>query len=143
MKPTIVRSKTLSAEFQRLQEGYYLQDAEVLYLGQQGNRFFMALRLDPPPQQVLQLSYELTGLPEIDRNVLPPALCAKDSALWMYDEVELVEPGSVCVHSILLSNGWEVQLPFRALRIEEVQALLPVPRNGSLPFGVVPEAETV
>ena len=43
----------------------------------------------------------------------------------MYDEVELVEPGSVYAHSILLSNGWEVRLLFRALRIEELKALLP------------------
>jgi hypothetical protein len=131
----------LPPEFRQLQEGYYLHDAEVLYLGQQGTRFFIALRLDPPPQQILQLSYELTGKPEIDRNALPAALCAKDSGLWQYDEVEL--SGSGCVHSILFSNGWEVRLPFSALRIEEVQALLPAPRNGSLTSGVVHEAETV
>jgi hypothetical protein len=133
----------LTPEFRRLQEGYYLHDAEVLYLGQHGDWFFMALRLDPPPQQILQLSYELAGQPQIDRNALPPHLCAKNSGLWQYDEVELVDStGSVCIHSILLSNGWEVRLPFHALRIEEMQALLPEPRNGSLTAGVVHEAET-
>jgi len=34
--------------------------------------------------------------------------------------------------SILFSNGWEVNLHFRAVRVEEADALLPAPRNGAV-----------
>jgi hypothetical protein len=134
----------LPAKYRRLQETYYLHDAVILFLGQQGDRFVIALQLDPPPQQILQLSYELAGEPRIYRDVLPSIYCDRRSASWQYDEVELVSQDPlVCVHSILLSNGWEVQLPFRVLQIEEAQALLPAPRNESSTSGVAHEAETV
>jgi hypothetical protein len=130
---------SLPVEFRRLQDAYYLHDAQVLYLGEQGNRFVIALRLDPPPQQILHLSYELTGVPHINRDALPTIHREEGSARWLYDDVELLaqSPAS-CVHSILLSNGWEVQLPFCNLRIEEVQALLPAPRNGCPAAEVAP-----
>src|SRR5262249_17839365 len=134
----------LPAEYQRLHDAYYVHDAQVLFLGTQGEgRFVIALRLDPPPQQVLQLTYELTGQPRITRNVLPADDSEEGSGHWLSDEVELVAQSALsCAHSILLSNGWEVQLPFRALRIEEVAALLPAPRNGH-PAAMAPSPETV
>ncbi len=53
----------------------------------------------------------------------------------MHDEVEVISQSPlVCRHSILLGNGWEVQLPFRSLRIEEVQVLIPAPQNGHIPL---------
>lgn len=120
----------LPGECQRFQDTYYLHDAAILYIGQQGDRFVIALRLDPPPQQVLLLSYELAGEPRIYRDVLPSVYCEKGSASWQYDEIELVsQHPTVCIQSILFSNGWEVQLPFRALRIEEVQPLFPMPQT--------------
>jgi hypothetical protein len=127
---------SLPPEYLRLQESYYLHDALVLYMGQQGNRFVIALRLDPPPQQILQLSYELAEEPIINREALPAAHRSTGAVDWMHDEVEVVSQAPlVCVHAILFGNGWEVQLPFRALRVEEVQALIPAPGNGhvSLP----------
>jgi hypothetical protein len=132
------------AEYRRLHDEYYLHDAQVLFLGPQGrDRFVIALRPDPPPQQVLQLTYELTGEPRITRDALPVAHREEGAGRWLYDEVELVGQSPLsCVHSILLSNGWEVQLPFRALRIEEVQALLPAPRNGHH-AAIAPAPETV
>src|SRR5207248_54321 len=109
---------SLPVEFRRLQDNYFLHDAQVLYLGQQGSRFVIALRLDPPPQQVLQLNYELTREPRINREILPAAHRQGGSACWLYDEVELLSASPPSgVHSILLSNGWEVQLPFQVLQI--------------------------
>jgi hypothetical protein len=59
---------------------------------------------------------------------------------WQYDEIERVEgEPPTWAQSILFGNGWEVRLHFRDVRIEEIQALLPVPRNGSvlpLPEGI-------
>ncbi len=34
--------------------------------------------------------------------------------------------------SILLSNGWEVTLHFRDVQVQEVQVLIPAPRNGQI-----------
>jgi hypothetical protein len=120
----------LPAEYRRLQEAYYLHDALVLYLGQQDNRFVIALRLDPPPHQVIQVTYALTEEPRITRDIIPAEHCERGPGRWLCDEVELVaqSPPS-CVHSILLSDGREVQLPFRALRVEEVQASFPAPEH--------------
>jgi hypothetical protein len=120
----------LPPEYRRLQEDYYLHDARVLYIGQQGKRFVIALRLDPPPQQILQLTYELDGEPIINREAIPAAHRGTGAVDWMHDEVEVVSQSPlVCMHSILFGNGWEVRLPFRALRVEEVQALIPAPHN--------------
>src|SRR5689334_7467780 len=58
----------LPAEYRRLQEAYFLHDALVLSLGQQDNRFVIALRLDPPPNQVIELTYALTEEPRITRD---------------------------------------------------------------------------
>jgi hypothetical protein len=121
----------LPAEYRRLQESYYLHDAFVLYVGQQGSRFVIALQLDPPPRQILQLTYELTGEPYIDREALPAQQRSIGGVDWMHDEVELVsQTPLLCLHSILLGNGWELRLPFHSLRVEEAQALLPA--NGHL-----------
>lgn len=124
----------LPGEYRKLQESYYLHDATILYMGRRGNSFLISLRLDPPPQQVLQLTYELEGEPIIDREALPTAHRGTGVVDWMHDEVEVIsQTPLVCVHSILLGNGWEVQLPFRTLRVEEVQVLIPAPQNGHIP----------
>jgi hypothetical protein len=46
-----------------------------------------------------------------------------------------------CVQSILLSNGWELQLCFRDVARMETQALLPIPRSGpaTLPGVTLPQ----
>jgi hypothetical protein len=52
---------------------------------------------------------------------------------WLYDEIEKVDGRPpTWRQSILLSNGWEVTLHFRDVKVEEVQAILPVPRNGAI-----------
>src|SRR5262245_34548414 len=80
----------LPAEYRKLQEAYYLHDATVLYMGRRGNSFLISLRLDPPPQQVLQLTYELEGEPIIDREALPAAHRGTGAVDWMHDEVEVI-----------------------------------------------------
>jgi hypothetical protein len=130
----------LSTGYRRLQESYYLHDALVLYMGQQGNRFVVALQLDPPPRQIVHIAYDLAGEPVIDREALPREHRGTGAVDWMHDEVELrSESPLLCVHSILLSNGWEVRLPFHDLHVEEVQALIPSPRNGHV---TVPASES-
>ncbi len=133
----------LPAEFRQLQDSYFLNDASVLYLGQHENRFVIAVRLEPPPHQILHLTYDLAGEARINRDALPSVYRDQRTASWLHDEIELVsEHPLLCVHSILFSNGWEVQLPFRALQIEEVQALFPAPLNGLAPAGTAAQIET-
>jgi hypothetical protein len=63
---------------------------------------------------------------------------------WQYDEIEKI-PGEPPTwrQSILLSNGWEVVIHFRDLKVEEMQALLPSPGNGVLLLPVLGHPHSV
>lgn len=119
--------KTLPLGLQKLLGDYVLHDADVLGMGGRGKEFVMVLRLAPPPRQLLILHYRLVR----------PALVKKDaflvkgrgSAQWLYDEVD-VEQDAV-VHSVLLSNGWEVQLPLGDVKVTQSEALYPHPDTKS------------
>src|SRR5262249_59722586 len=94
--------------------------------------FIIQLQLDPPPQPLLTLTYDLVDAPVVRQDVLPPEYRATgDQVDWQYHEIEKAE-GSPPTwrQSIVLSNGWEIALHFRDVRVEESQALLPAPRNG-------------
>ena len=93
----------------------------------------VVLQLDTPPQSLLTLTYELVEEPRIDPEALPEAVRSKGPVVeWQYDEVEKVAGGPpTWRQSVLLSNGWEVTLHFRDVRVEEAQALLPTPRDGA------------
>lgn len=112
-------------------------------MGRRGNAFVLVLQLDTPPHSLLTFTYDLTAEPVIRTKVLPPEHCSPPAHVeWMYDEVEVI-PGEplTCVQSILLSNGWELQLCFRDVASMEIQALLPVHRTGpaSLPGVTLPQ----
>ena len=112
----------------QLVDGYYLHDAAVLGMGQQGGNFLIVLQLDTPPRCLLILNYSLEKDPLIDRAGLPPEPCARGRSVdWQHDEIER-GPGEPATwgQSILLSNGWEVRLHFRDVQLREVQSLLPV-----------------
>lgn len=113
----------------RVAESYYLHDAAVLGIGQRGANFVLVLRLDTPPRSILVFTYELLSAPAIDENALPPAArFCPDPPLWQYNEWERVEGG--WREGLLLSNGWEVSLHFRDIRVEEFDAVLPAAKNG-------------
>jgi hypothetical protein len=117
---------------------YYLHDAVIRGMGREGNSFVIILQLDTPPQSILTLTYDLLSEPEIRQNTLPAELCARGTAVdWQYDEIEMV-PGEAPTwrQAVLLSNGWELNLHFRDISVQEVQALIPAPRNGTA--GVTP-----
>jgi hypothetical protein len=124
---------SVKAEFPRglriIEENFYLHDALILSIGRHQDSFAIVLQIDPPPQSILALTYELTAPPEIRRGVLPPELCTPEHVTeWQYEEIERL-PGEPATwqHSILLSNGWEIQLRFRDVRVEEFEAVLPDP----------------
>ena len=116
----------LSASLCHLWDNFYLHDAQVLSMGHQLQTFVIVLRLDTPPHDLLVLNYHLSEEPAINTAALPPEQCSTPLA-WMYDEVDIV-PGNknICMHSILFSNGWEVQLRFRDMQVIAAQPVVPV-----------------
>jgi hypothetical protein len=112
-----------------IDESYYLHDAVIRGMGQEGRSFVIVLQLDTPPHSLLTFTYDLVDDPTIDREALPGDYrCTGTRVDWQYNEIERV-PGEPTTwrESILLSNGWEVRLHFRDVKVQEVQALLPAP----------------
>jgi len=107
-----------------LLDGYDLHDARVLTMGQRGQEFVVSLQLDIPPRDVLTLTYRLAGPPVIRKLSFPSG---GEKALWLYDEIErtATNPPSF-VHAILLSNGWEVAVPFHDIATTTLTAVYPV-----------------
>jgi hypothetical protein len=117
----------------RLEESYSLHDAAIRSMGMREGSFVIVLQLDPPPQPLLTLSYDLAEEPIIKQDVLPVEYRSTDGHIdWQYDEIEkALDQPPTWRQSILLSNGWEVVLHFRDVRIEEIQALIPLPRGSA------------
>jgi hypothetical protein len=122
-----------------IEDNYYLHDARVRGMGCKDGTFVVMLQLDTPPHSLVTFTYELVELPRIDLQALPEAVRSCGEVVeWQYDEIEKVpaEPPT-WRQSILLSNGWEVAIHFRNVKVEEMQALLPAPGNDSLLSSVV------
>jgi len=118
----------------QLVDNYYLHDAVIRGMGQRGRSFLIVIQLDTPPESLLTFVYDLVAEPEIDKAALALKDCSAGSVVeWQYDEIERIEgEPPTWRHSTLFSNGWEVVLHFRDVRVEEAQALLPSPRDGHL-----------
>lgn len=115
----------------QIEDNYYLHDAKVRGIGRRDEAFVIVLQLDTPPYALLTFTYELVEAPRIDPQALPEAARSQgDVVEWQYDEVEKM-PGEPPTwrQSILLSNGWEVAVHFRDIKIEEMQAVLPAPSS--------------
>jgi hypothetical protein len=129
---------TIKAEFppgvRHIEDSYYLHDATIQGMGRHDGALVIMLQLDPPPQSLLTFTYDLVEEPRIDREALPEGVRTTGNIVeWQYDEIEKV-PGEPPTwrQSILLSNGWEVTLHYRDVQVEEIQPLLPAPRNGAI-----------
>lgn len=116
-----------------LEDSYVLHDAVIRSMGRRKETFVIVLQLDTPPQSLLTLAYDLMEEPIVKREILPADYRSTDGHIdWQYDEIDkaLDQPPS-WRQSILLSNGWEIVLHFRDIRIEEIQALIPAPRESA------------
>jgi hypothetical protein len=122
----------LSPGLRHIEDNYYLHDAQVRGMGCRDGMFVVMLQLDTPPHSLLTFTYELVEPPRIDPQILPESARSQGEVVeWQYEEIEKA-PGEPPTwrQSILLSNGWEVVVHFRDVKIEEMQALLPAPGNG-------------
>jgi hypothetical protein len=117
----------LPAGLLRLLDSYSLHDARVLAISRPAGGFHVLLQLDTPPRSLVGVHYDLVAEPTITEGVLPAGVATQgDWVEWWYDEIELI-PGKPPTwrHSILLSNGWEITLDCRDVRIEESVPVLP------------------
>ena len=107
-----------------------LHDVRILdmYCGGRG-RFRITLHPESQPGRLVILTYSLTQPPRIKPHVLPEQFRSEPVA-WLYDELTLESPidkGKVVFrHAILLSDGSEVRLRFRAAALERPIPLVPV-----------------
>ncbi len=117
------------AGLRRIDESYYLHDAIVCSMGRRQQTFVMVLRLDPAPQSILTFTYDLVEDPVIIKDAIPQEEFGGGPLVeWQYNEIEMVEGNPpTWRESLLLSNGWELRLHFRDVRVEEAQAVLPTP----------------
>jgi hypothetical protein len=121
-------------------DNYYLHDAVIRGIGTQSNSFVIIVQLDTPPQSIVTFTYELVSEPVIQKDTLPGEVRTIGPAVdWQYDEIEMVEGDPpTWRQSILLSNGWQLTLHFRDVQVQEVQALIPAPKNGVAAAAVFP-----
>lgn len=112
----------------RLLDRQCLHDANVLtiVLGERPS-FSIVLELDGPEQRWLELRYRLPQRSAF--QVVRHSEYAEEGKplqWWLYDEFEVVQQDPVPLfrHSILLSGGWELQVPFLDLRCWRLRGVL-------------------
>ena len=123
----------LPSSVQGLLNSCNLHDADVLAIKQSGNTLVIVLQLDAPPNEILELAYTLDSDPIIIPVSLPAEYCSERPE-WMYDEIDVELPSSpnqapVFLHTVQLSNGYQLQIRFKALDVKRSTAVLPAPRS--------------
>ena len=111
-----------------------LHDASVLDMYSVGrSRFRITLHPESQPGRLLILTYSLTQPPRIKPHVLPEQLRSEPTT-WLYDELTLEDwtgqEKPIYWHSILLSDGSEVELRFYYVAIEHPIPLVPAVSAG-------------
>lgn len=108
-----------------------LHDARVLAIWHgRRNRFTVTLHPESDPAKLVVLAYALVEPPQIIPDVLPEEARSAPVA-WLYDEVNIPaaahngKGGTTLSHDLLLSNGWEVRLRFRAVTVTRPAPILP------------------
>ena len=119
----------LPAGLRRLVETVYLHDARILDMWWNGRtRFSITLQPETDAARLVVLAYSLVEPPTVRPDVLPIAL-RSEAVSWLYDELAVAGNGTakerVFAHSILLSDGRELRLNFRNVRVTRPVPLMP------------------
>jgi hypothetical protein len=93
-----------------------LHDAEVLWMGQALPFFGILLRLDPPSTATVGLTYFAVREVKYKKGDIPLQF-AGSPMQWMYDEVDLGEQEGCFRHSVLFSNGSELEVEAREVHL--------------------------
>ena len=115
----------------RLLDEVRLHDAQLLLAERFGDLFFVEIVPVRTVRPIL-LTYDLA--PGYPAEMLGEAPRTSDAAVyWLYDELSALSPGlaRAFTHTILLSDGREIVIPFSGFRWQELPAvknLLPVPQ---------------
>jgi hypothetical protein len=134
----------LPAAVKKLAGRYHLHDAEILCISHLGDNLSITLQPEGEDEYLLVLSYTLVADPEINPSAIPEKYRTEYVA-WLYDEISVGKPVAqrpsrrkgtatgnshvpVYCHDMLLSNGWELFLRFRQLKVTRPKRLLPAPR---------------
>jgi hypothetical protein len=104
-----------------------LHDALVQSMSRDGAHFTIVLQADIPPRNVVTIRYELCGEPVIEYHDLP-APCRSTVLQYECDEFDVIDTDGQrhFLHSILFSNGCELQLRFRSVEINLAHPVLPL-----------------
>ncbi len=130
---------------QKLAGHTILHDAEVLCVSQAKDNLSITLQPELADGHLIVLSYTLVEAPKINLAAFSDKYRTEYVA-WLYDEIGLEKPGthqpsgrrrttqgngevSVYRHDILLSNGCELSLRFRQLKVTRPQQVLPATRS--------------
>jgi hypothetical protein len=125
----------LPSALRRLVQTVSLHDAWVIDISQgQRTRFTVILQPESDPLRQVVLAYSLSAPVEIIEDALPEAARSRPLQ-WLYDELDVAPAGDAgseaseveagtFLHSILLSNGWEVKVRFRSVTVTRPVSLL-------------------
>ncbi len=145
---TVALNKTLPklpAAVRKLAVLPLLHDAEILCIFQVRDNLSITLLPESGDGDLIVLSYSLVEEPRVNTASFPEQY-RTEYVSWMYDEIGPAKPvrqktsrprgtktGNgqplVFCHDILLSNGWELLLRFRQVKVARPQRLLPVPSS--------------
>jgi hypothetical protein len=124
-------------------DGLLLHDADVLSIARREEQLIMVLRKDIPPRDVVILTYTLAAEPAINTAALPREE-SSPVMQFLYDELDVVRDGDqqIYTESILFSNGWEVRLRFRDVRVVVAGSVYPDngPPGVALAAAVLPQS---
>jgi hypothetical protein len=110
-------------------------DGTVLAIWRGRGKLNVLVETERPAEQLFLLVYSLVANPEVNQSALP-AEYRTERAGWMYDEIRVEggEKGNPAtarfLHSILLSNGWEITLRFSRFDFSRVESILSLPKGG-------------
>lgn len=109
-----------------------LHDALVQPLARDKGRLIMVLKKEIPPRDLVILCYELEDEPVLVPFERNPRDWQKP-ARFDFDEFDRVQEGerTIYTQSIVFSNGWELQLRFRDVRVTLGEPWSPT--NGTAP----------